>query len=275
MMKWRNAKLTKNFSELLDSQEEDLWLINYEIYELNTKISASQVLAQKGKQKNNWTTEQIVPEEYHKYLSLFDKKKSKQFPPTRTWDHKIEMKLTFKPKAFKPYKLFSAEIKEQEKFIEENLWKGYIKYSKSPMALLFFFVVKKNRKLWLCQDYYYPNEYIIKNTYPIPNIQTILDKLCRSKYFTTIYIWLEYNNIHIRKQDQWKGTFRRNQGLFEPTVMFFRMCNSPAIFQMMMNTIFAPLIAKNLILVYMDDILIHTPTKKQLYKTMKEVLKIL
>jgi len=53
MMKWRNAKLTKNFSELLDSQGEDLWLMNYEIYELNTKISASQVLAQKGKQKDN------------------------------------------------------------------------------------------------------------------------------------------------------------------------------------------------------------------------------
>ena len=53
MMKQRNAELTKNFSKLLDSQEEDLWLINYEIYELNTKISASQVLAQKGKQKDN------------------------------------------------------------------------------------------------------------------------------------------------------------------------------------------------------------------------------
>ena len=41
MMKWRNAKLTKNYSKLLDSQQEDLWLINHEIYELNTKISAS------------------------------------------------------------------------------------------------------------------------------------------------------------------------------------------------------------------------------------------
>jgi len=57
--------------------------------------------------------------------------------------------------------------------------------------------------------------------------------------------------------------------------MFFGMCNSPATFQMMMNTIFAPLITKNLILVYMDDILIHAPTKKQLHKTMREVLKIL
>jgi len=51
--------------------------MNYEIYELNTKISASQVLAQKGKQKDNQTTEQMVLEEYYKYLSIFDKKKSK------------------------------------------------------------------------------------------------------------------------------------------------------------------------------------------------------
>jgi len=53
MMKWRNAELTKNFSKLLDSQGEDPWLMNHEIYELNTKISASQILAQKGKQKDN------------------------------------------------------------------------------------------------------------------------------------------------------------------------------------------------------------------------------
>jgi len=57
--------------------------------------------------------------------------------------------------------------------------------------------------------------------------------------------------------------------------MFFGMCNSPATFQTMMNTIFAPLIARNLILVYMDNILIHAPTRKQLHKTTKEVLKIL
>ena len=63
----------------------------------------------------------MVPEEYHEYLSLFDEKKSERFPQARTWDHKIERKLTFEPKAFKSYKLSFAEIKEQEKFIEENL----------------------------------------------------------------------------------------------------------------------------------------------------------
>jgi len=57
--------------------------------------------------------------------------------------------------------------------------------------------------------------------------------------------------------------------------MFFGMYNSPAIFQTMMNIIFAPLIAKNLILVYMDDILIYASTRKQLHKITKEVLKML
>ena len=144
--------------------------MNHEIYELNTKISASQVLVQKGKQKDNRTTKQMVSEEYHKYLLLFDKKKSERFPPARTWDHKIETKLTFEPKAFKLYKLSFAEIKEQEKFVKENLWKGYIKHSKSPMALPFFFVAKNDGKLGPCQDYRYLNEHTIKNAYPIPNV---------------------------------------------------------------------------------------------------------
>ena len=217
----------------------------------------------------------MVLEEYHKYLSLFNEKKSEQFPPARTWDHKIEIKPTFEPKAFKLYKLSFVKIKKQEKFVKENLWKGYIKHSKSLMALPFFFVAKKDRKLWLCQDYYYLNKHTIKNVYLIPNVQTILDKLCRSKYFTAMDVWLGYNNIHIQKQDRWKGAFRTNQGLFEPTVMFFGICNSSATFQTMMNTIFALLIAKNLILVYVDNILIYAPTKKQLYKMTKEVLKIL
>ena len=75
-MKQRNAKQTKNYSKLLEYQQEDLWLMNYEIYELNTKISTLQILAQKSK-KDNCTTKEIVSKKYYKYLSLFDKKKSK------------------------------------------------------------------------------------------------------------------------------------------------------------------------------------------------------
>ena len=61
----------------------------------------------------------MVPEEYHKYLSPFNKKKSKQFPPARPWDHKIKIKPIFKPKAFKPYKLFLQKLKSRRNLLKK------------------------------------------------------------------------------------------------------------------------------------------------------------
>ena len=65
---------------------------------------------------------------------------------------------------------------------------------------------------------------------------------------------LGYNNIRIKDEDQWKTDFKTNRGLFEPTVMFFRMCNSPATFQSMMDATFKDLIDEGIIIIYMDNL---------------------
>jgi hypothetical protein len=62
----------------------------------------------------------------------------------------------------------------------------------------------------------------------------------------------------IKEGDEWKAAFITNEGLFEPTVMFFRLTNSPATFQTMMNSIFADEITEKWLTVYMDDMAIHT-----------------
>ena len=97
-------------------------------------------------------------------------------------------------------------------------------------------------------------------------ISTIIDKLQNAKYFTKLDIHLGYNNIRIREGDEWKGAFKTPFGLYEPTVMFFRMTNSPATFQHMMDTIFGEMTDKQLIVVYMDDILIFAPNTEELDK---------
>jgi len=71
-----------------------------------------------------------------------------------------------------------------------------------------------------------------------------------------------YNNIRIKDGDQWKAAFTTNEGLYEPTVMFFRLTNSPATFQTMMNTIFRDLITNRSMTVYMDDMAIHTARRE-------------
>jgi hypothetical protein len=64
--------------------------------------------------------------------------------------------------------------------------------------------------------------------------------------------------VQIIKKDQYKAAFITNQGLFEPTVIFFGLTNSPATFQTMMDMIFREQIARGHLTVYMDDITVHT-----------------
>jgi Reverse transcriptase (RNA-dependent DNA polymerase) len=97
-----------------------------------------------------------------------------------------------------------------------------------------------------------------------------MDKLKGAKYFSKFDVRWGYNNVRIRSRDEWKAAFKTNQGLYEPTVMFFRMCNSPATFQAMMEK---KEIEENLIIVYMDNILAFSKTIDGLKKIEQIILK--
>ena len=90
-----------------------------------------------------------------------------------------------------------------------------------------------------------------------------------SKYFTKLDIRWGYNNIRIKEGDEWKAAFITNKGLFEPTVMFFGLQNSPATFQAMMDDYIRDMIDEGWIAIYMDDILIHAKTKEELQEKTK------
>ena len=89
------------------------------------------------------------------------------------------------------------EREEPDKFLDENLAKGYIQPSKSLMAFPFFFVQKKDGSLQPVQDYRYLNDGTVKNAYPLPLIADLLDRLKGVKYFIKLDIRARYNNIHI------------------------------------------------------------------------------
>ena len=115
---------------------------------INAKMtSATDLAAAANSKKPELTSKEIVPKEYHKFLDVFDEEKANRFPESRPYDHKIEMKPGFQPKAFKGYNFTLEEQVELDKFLKENLDKGYIKPSESPMASPFFFVKKKDGKL--------------------------------------------------------------------------------------------------------------------------------
>ena len=128
---WKNS--TINPIEDLDDEEiGNTVLISY-IEEMKMKVwinakgnMETELAIKENEKKAELTNEELVLEDLHKFLDVFDKNKANQFPESNVWDHKIEMKEGFEPKCFKNYNLTLEEQKELDKFLDENLEKGYI-----------------------------------------------------------------------------------------------------------------------------------------------------
>ena len=213
-----------------------------------------------------------LPPEYASFASVFLKEATDHIPPSRPYDHEINLDESFKPKIGKVYSLSPEEQKATEDFLDENLKTGKICPSNSPQASPFFFVKKKDGGLRPCQDYCYVNEHTIRDVYPLPLISDLIDKLQGVKVFTKFDVRWGYNNVRIKDGHQWKAAFVIHKGLFEPTVMFFGLTNSPATFQRFMNDSFCDMIAEGWLVIYMDDLLIYSPDAATHTKRTKRVL---
>lgn len=229
--------------------------------------------AEKDRLQLNW--KDVVPTHYHDFEKVFLKESFDELPQKRKWDHAIELIPGAEPFSTKIYPMSPKEQEELDSFLDENLKSGRIRPSKSPMASPVFFVKKKDGSLRFVQDYRKLNALTIKNAYPLPLISDLVTKVSKAKYFTKLDVRWGYNNIRIKDGDEWKAAFRTNRGLFEPSVMFFGLCNSPATFQTMMNEIFKELIDEGVVVVYMDDILIFTATLEEHRRVVHRVLKVL
>lgn len=131
---------------------------------IRAKINPAMELARKQQAtEKKKTFEDLVPEPYQEFKDIFDKKAAERFPESRSFDHAIDLKLDFLPRNCKVYPLSPKEQTALDEFLEENLRKGYIQPSNSPMASPFFFVAKKDGSLRPCQDYRYLNDGTVKN----------------------------------------------------------------------------------------------------------------
>ena len=130
-----------------------------------------------------------LPQPYIDFRDIFEKKTIEELPPSRTFDHAIELNKGFSPKVAKVYPLNPKEQKACRAFNNEHLKSGKIILSKSPQASPFFFIPKKDGSVRPCQDYQYLNCHTVKNAYPLSLISNLIDKLKGSSIFTKMDIW--------------------------------------------------------------------------------------
>ena len=118
---------------------------------IDKEIAIVRIVAEKEEEEEEdlielRATKEIVPQRFHKYLKVFEKKDSERMPTRKTWDHAIDLREGFVPKKGKIYPLSRVERKKVQEFVKDQLRKGYIRPSKSPQISPVFFVPKKDGK---------------------------------------------------------------------------------------------------------------------------------
>lgn len=183
-----------------------------------------------------------IPSEISKILELYSDVFAvpSSLPPKRPCDHKITLLPNSKPVNLRPYRYSFFQKVELEKIIEELISTSTIQPSTSPYASPALLVKKKDGSWRLCVDYRQLNNQTVKNKYPIPIIDELLDELHGAQYFSKIDLRSGYHQIRMDEKDVEKTAFRTHMGHYEYLVMPFGLTNAPATFQAVMNEIFRP-----------------------------------
>lgn len=159
---------------------------------------------------------------------------------------------------------------EIEKMLKNNIIEPSTSNFSSPIVL----VSKKDGSKRFCVDYRNLNKITIKDNYPLPRIDDIIDSLNGSNYFSSLDLASGYWQIKIKESDKYKTAFISHAGLFQFNVMPFGLMNAPATFQRTMDNVFSKFKWK-FVLVYLDDIIIYSKNKQDHVAHLKQVFNVL
>jgi hypothetical protein len=186
----------------------------------------------------------------------------KDLPPARYIDHRIPLQNEFEIVNTRPYRLSFKKKDTLESLIMQLLHNQVIRPSVSPYSSPAILVKKKDGTWRLCIDYRKLNTITVKNKYPIPVIEDLLDELHGAQFFNKIDLRSGYHQIRMHHANIAKTAFSTHKGHFEYIAMSFDLTNAPATFQTLMNKLLQPFL-KKFALVFFDDILIYNKTTEE------------
>ncbi|UYV62540.1 hypothetical protein LAZ67_2000988 [Cordylochernes scorpioides] len=192
---------------------------------------------------------------------------------TSTAKHKINTE-DHPPIKRRPYRVSQVERQTIQNEVDKMLKGGIVQLSESPWSSPVVLVKKKNGSWRFCVDYRHLNKITKKDVYPLPRIDDTLDCLRGASYYSSMDLRSGYWQIEVDEADREKTAFITPDGLYEFKVMPFGLCNAPATFERMMDTLLRGL-KWSMCLCYLDDIIVFSPTFDEHVRRLELVLRCL
>nr|GEY66648.1 putative reverse transcriptase domain-containing protein [Tanacetum cinerariifolium] len=236
------------------------------------QVYLAQVTSKKAEDKSEEKRLEDVPIVW-KFLEVFPEDLL-GLPPNRQVEFQIDLVPGAAPVARAPYRLAPVEMQELSTQLQELSDIGFIRPSSSTWGASVLFVKKKDGSFRMCIDYLEINKLTVKNRYPLSTIDDLFDQLQGSRVYSKIDLRSGYHQLRVREEDILKTAFRTHYGHYEFQVMPFGLTNVPEIFMDLMNWVCKPYLDRFMI-VFIDDVLIYSKSRKEHEGHLKLILKLL
>ena len=203
-----------------------------------------------------------------KNIDLFGE--NTELPPFRKINHRIELEPGHKPPCLPIYRMSPDELEQLRVQLAKLLEKGHIRPSTSAFGAPVLFVRKSDGSLRLCVDHRALNKITVKNAYPLPRIDDLLDRLQGATHVSSCDLTDAFHQMRIEPEDVHKSAFRTRYGHYEFLVMPFGMSSCPGHMQSLLQDIFGDMVDV-CVLIYLDDLCVFSKSAEEHERHLQEV----